>query len=382
MVECPVDSTITSDKYIRKSYHGGFCWYNERFANKIVKNGFTLDVNSLYPYVLMSKRYPLGSGTWFKGEIPQEAYENNRVFVVRIKAKFQLKKGHLPTIQIKGNPLYKSNEWLETSKVNGSDLIKVGNKYQVIKPELTLTSIDYELLHRNYDVEEEILDGVWFNTQPGLFDFYMKKYAKMKMEATDGCTRFIAKLFMNSLGGRFGADRYSSVKTLTLNGGITREAIVETEKEPGYIPVATFMTSYARQICILTAESFGLNHICYCDTDSVHVCNMDPKDVKDVNIDDKLIGAWKVEGQWDQAKFFHQKCYIEHIIAENFKPVDQHFIVKAAGLSKRPASKLAGDLTAANITLQDIVPGYKVKDNLKAVNIDGGVILTEQDFVF
>lgn len=373
--ECPLDETITSHEYLKRAYHGGFCWCNDKIANKTVKNGFTLDVNSLYPYVLRQYRMPVGAGHWFNGEIPEEAKKENNVYIVRIKARFTLKPGQLPCCQIRNNPAYKCNEWLTTTDINGSRFIKVNGKVQLNKPEITVTNYDLELMKEAYNMDYEVIDGVWFNTMPDLFNTYIDKFYEMKKDAPDAVSRFCAKLYINALGGRFGADRKSSVKVLTSKNGLTKEALVETEKEPGYIPVAIFMTSIARTITIRAARSFGLDHICYCDTDSMHVRDFDINSVKDIVIDSKILGAWKHECSWDQAKFYHQKCYIErHVTGE--------YDVKCAGLSHGPASKLAKDLENGVIKLSDIKPGYKVRDNLKAVNIDGGVILTENDFEF
>lgn len=50
-------------EYIRKSYKGGYCYLKPSCANKIIKGGLTLDVNSLYPSMMHSisgNYYPVG----------------------------------------------------------------------------------------------------------------------------------------------------------------------------------------------------------------------------------------------------------------------------------------------------------------------------------
>ena len=48
-VDCPIDGFDNADAYIRKSYHGGWCFADPRFANKEQGNGCTFDANSHYP---------------------------------------------------------------------------------------------------------------------------------------------------------------------------------------------------------------------------------------------------------------------------------------------------------------------------------------------
>ena len=64
---------------------------------------------------------------------------------------------------------------------------------------MTLTQTDYELLKEHYElVDFEILDGCWFYAYKGVFDVYIDKYKKIKLEST-GAKRELAKLFLNNL---------------------------------------------------------------------------------------------------------------------------------------------------------------------------------------
>ena len=71
--DIPLDENIYGSKnageYIRKSYKGGWCYLVPEKANKILKNGCTADVNSLYPSMMSSEsgnKYPIGSGLVMK----------------------------------------------------------------------------------------------------------------------------------------------------------------------------------------------------------------------------------------------------------------------------------------------------------------------------
>ena len=78
--------------------------------------------------------------------------------------------------------------------------------------ELTLTMMDYHLLLEHYDLSDtEYIDGCWFATEIGLFDRYMEKYKKIKMESK-GAMRELAKLFLNNLYGKMASSTDSSFK--------------------------------------------------------------------------------------------------------------------------------------------------------------------------
>ena len=112
----PLDAE--DDAWIRKAYKGGWCYVAKGKENKMHYGGGTYDVNSLYPSVMHSEsgnRYPIGKPHWFKETFPIWYGNDKFYFFLKIRTRFYLKPGKLPTIQIKGNPRYHANEWLETS---------------------------------------------------------------------------------------------------------------------------------------------------------------------------------------------------------------------------------------------------------------------------
>ena len=101
------------DKDLRKSYKGGFTYLNPIYKEKDVENITVLDVNSLYPSVMYEKKLPFGEPIFFNGK-----YEDDKVYnlyIQMITCSFKIKKNKIPTIQIKHNLNYKSNEYLESS---------------------------------------------------------------------------------------------------------------------------------------------------------------------------------------------------------------------------------------------------------------------------
>ena len=198
----------TAGDYIRNSYHGGWCYVVDGKKNKIYHNGTTADVNSLYPSMMHSEsgnRYPIGLPQfWIGNYIPDEAKRDDMYYFIRIKTQFQIKPKYLPCIQIKDSPFYRATEWLKTSDIHSlvtgeycDGIRRLEGDIVPARPILTLTQTDFELIMEHYNLYNcEILDGCYFRTAIGIFDEYINKYKKIKMNSK-GAIREIAKLFLN-----------------------------------------------------------------------------------------------------------------------------------------------------------------------------------------
>lgn len=339
-------------EYIRKSYRGGWCYLAKGKDGKIYKNGCTFDVNSLYPSMMSSESgnyYPVGTPHMWKGNIiPDEAIKAHRYYFVRIKTRFYIKKDMLPFIQIKSSHLYKGTECLETTDVYNEKTglyspfyIDFNGNVKDTRVEMVLTMTDYQLLKEHYElVDFEILDGCWFYSEIGLFDEYIEKYKTMKMN-NKGALRELAKLFLNNLYGKMASSTDSSFKVAYIKEdySIGFMACIENSKKPGYIPVGSAITSYARNFTIRAAQKnyYGKNKsgFIYADTDSIH-CDLPWDKVKGVTIHDKNFCCWKPESCWDVGIFTRQKTYIEHIVKENLQDIENpYFNIKCAGMPKK-----------------------------------------------
>lgn len=338
-------------EYIRQSYHGGWCYLVEGKERRLFHDGITADVNSLYPSMMHSESgniYPVGSPTfWIGNYIPQQATDPDSYYFIRIKTEFKIKPGYLPCIQIKNNFCYPGTEWLTTSDIKDAD----GNYHNTVEdPDgtvhrtyvyLTLTMTDYALIKEHYELyNEEILDGCYFKARRGIFDFYIDKYKKIKIEST-GARREVAKLFLNNLYGKMAANTDSSFKYAYIgdDDSIHFYQIPQYKKKPGYIPIGSAITSYARNFTIRAAQKnyhgVGKPGFIYADTDSIH-CDLSPEQLKDIKVDPVNFCCWKLESSWDTALFVRQKTYIEHIVAENLEPIKHpYYSVKCAGMPQR-----------------------------------------------
>lgn len=385
---------MTIDEYIRKSYKGGWCYLKPDRAKQIIDGGITLDVNSLYPSVMHSKsgkRYPTGHPTLWRGNyIPSKAWKEHHYFFVRFRCRFHIKPGFLPTIQIKGNPCYKGTEWLTTSDVynpaDGKYYAEFRDDYGQIRqarPLLTLSKPDYILFLEHYEITDmTIYDGMIFHAELGLFDEYIDHYKSIK-ETSTGAVRELAKLFLNNLYGKFAANTDSSFKVMEKGeyGNLISYIEPENKKAPGYIPVGSAVTSYARSFTIRAAQK-NIERFIYADTDSLHLVGKSKK-LNGVRIHETDFLAWKIEDVFDRGWYVRQKTYIEQIGGE--------YIVKCAGLPQRCKDLLIasfnGETEIKNMTpdekrflkikrdITDFNVGIKIPSKLRPVQIAGGTVL-------
>ena len=402
-------------EYIRKSYRGGWCYLVEEKANKVYNKGLTADVNSLYPSMMSSEsnnRYPVGLPNFWKGNfIPKQAMFGHTFFFIRIKTRFYLKEGMLPTLQIKGNMLYPPREMLRTSDIYDSEKGKYypfyteNGEIKEAIAELTLTQMDFELLKKHYElVDLEILDGCWFYTEPDIFDEYIDKYKRIKL-TSKGAKKEEAKLFLNNLYGKMASSTNSSFKIAYLkeDQSLGYYTVVQYNKKAGYIPIGSAITSYARNFTIKAAQEnfYGSDKpgFIYADTDSIH-CDLDVDQVKGIDIHDKNFCCWKIESYWDEGYFVRPKTYIEHVTHVDGKEVDNFYSVTCAGMPDRCKKlflrSMQGDLYDADKdkgisrdeikflskkrNIKDFNIGLEVPSKLLPKNIKGGIVLKETTY--
>lgn len=174
---------------VRQSYRGGFTYLEPQFASIPVKEGITLDVNSLYPSVLRSHDCPLPFGTpiFFQGK-----YKNNPLYPLytqMLSCQFELKPGKIPTLQIKHSLSFRGNEYLRSS--NGEEVT------------ICLNSVDLKLFFEHYNVYNVTYHSGWmFKASVGMFDEYVDHWTEVKIKAGkegNKGMRSIAKMMLNSL---------------------------------------------------------------------------------------------------------------------------------------------------------------------------------------
>lgn len=362
------------DKDIRRSYKGGFTYLNDVYKEKETADGIVLDVNSLYPSVMKYEKLPFGSPLFFEGKYEYDLLYP--LYVQTLSCTFNIKENKIPTIQIKNNLAFVPNEYIKSSD---GDVVT-----------LTLTNIDLDLFFEHYDVNVIEYHGGWkFRSIKGLFSAYIDYWSEQKIQAkkdkNDALYR-ISKLMLNSLYGKFGLNPDVRGKFPYLNeDGIVKYGMYPKEiRESIYIPVASFITSYARRKTITTSQSikdyttnkYGIDYYIYSDTDSIHLLNIDENELSSfVDIDDYKLGAWKLESKFKRGKYLRQKCYIE-------LGYDDRLNVTVAGLPKKLAPLVNFDNFNIGFTTENI-NDEKIKKTGKKLtfkHVKGGVLLVDTDF--
>lgn len=319
------------DADIRKTYKGGFTYCPPKIRGHDVTEGIVLDVNSLYPWAMYYCPLPYGEPIFFDGQYTKDDFYP--LYTQRILASFKLKDGYIPTIGGKSNSRFIATEYVESS------FNPITNIYD--KVELWLTSVDLEMFLEHYEIFEiDYIDGWKFRASTTLFRDYIDYWMGVKIQATiDGnkAMRTLAKLMLNSLYGKFGKNPKSRSKYPVYNdGAISYEYGEEENGKPIYIPVASFITAWARYKTITSAQKV-YPYFRYADTDSLHLemklpsklKNMSVKDMENLTtkdlqemglpiphdfiVDPVELGAWKVEMIFHRARYIRAKTYIEDV---------------------------------------------------------------------
>lgn len=359
----------TEDEFVRQSYKGAWCYCREEKANKVFYNGFTLDVSSLYPFVMSSPyRYPVGNGKWIDEESwNREKNDEYKYYFLKFKCRFKLKDGYLPFVQIKNNALYDGTVMQRQSKIEWW----TGNVIDETV-ELTFTKTDWERFIEFYDYWDfEFLGCVTYETEVGIFDDYINKYKKIK-ENSKGAERTLAKLFSNNLYGKLATSPNSSYKIAYFDDGVLKwRTVLEKAKKTVYIPAGSAITAYARDYTIRSAQK-NYKHFIYADTDSMHLdCPLCL--VKGVNIHPTRYGDWKIERQWKKGLFVRQKTYVE-------EDLNGEIFVTCAGMPKQAKAVFVDKVKMEELTLEDFKVGLKVPGKLMFKQIKGGAVLIDADF--
>lgn len=430
LYEIEIDNSLygspNAGEYVRKSYRGGWCHVVKGKENRKFYNGTTADVNSLYPSMMSSESgnyYPIGKPKFIKCDgqtleqiehYTQLAKYHKAYYFIRIKTRFYLKQNKLPFIQIKNSFRFKGNECLESSDYYDKRTKKYYTTYWFGKTkeeltlhdtrvELTLTMTDFELLKEHYHlVDFEALDICEFNSAIGLFDSYMEKYKQLKLNSK-GAMRELAKLFLNNLYGKMASSTDSSFKVpfVREDGSIGLRDVTENDKKPGYIPVGSAITSYARNFTIRAAQKnyHGVNSrgFIYADTDSIH-CDLNPEEITGITVHDKNFCCWKLESCWDVGFFARQKTYIEHVVMEDGEPVKPYYNIKCAGMPSKCKDLFQKSLESYEPTeedtftpeelevinkrykIDDFTVGLKIPGKLMPKRIPGGVLLVDTTY--
>ena len=327
------------DSKFRLAYRGGFTWLNNIFKNKELGHGFVMDVNSLYPFVMRSFPLPCGE--------PHHTYEvpSNTLYIAHVII-------HNATLKERGIPCISN-----MNRCDGSKGSVISNEYleYIDNMEVWLTNFDLELVMINYNVEITPIEYYYFDKVEGCFNNFIDTNYEVK-KTSRGAKRQIAKLNLDSLYGRFGI-KIGRHKTIPIiEDGVLKFVNSEVLKDNTirYLPMAIFITSIARYLIIRTALEI-IDRVVYIDTDGIHIVGDDIPDVFDIG---KELGEWKIEAEFNRAKYIGLKTYIHD-------EVNGETVVKMSG---------APEEVRKNINWDNFKTGTTVPGKIMMRSIPGGYV--------
>lgn len=339
---------VEIDREIRKSYVGAWTYVHKHEAKK----GFSLDINSMYPYILDSMPLPYGEPMINKGTAIKSYSLLDYAVFYEVELLCVLKEGKLPTVR---------NEMVGESNENWIDVVE-GTR--------VLTEYDKLLLESNYNIVKfEIKTQYVFRARKGMFSDYIKKHSENKIKAKEENNHslyIISKLLLNSLYGKFGQD-IEPVATMPkkVDGNVEYLKTRTTKSESVYVPLASYVTSIGRWL-IINAAQLNYDRFLYADTDCIHVEGT----LEDLNMGNIIkvhptrLGAFDLEFEFESAKYLKPKCYF-------LKGNDSNKLA-IAGLPKASRS---------DIIYEEFKPGLVVKNGItKTQPVKGGCIKRTFDF--
>lgn len=288
------------EEFCRRSYRGGWVYLKEEAKGQRGFEGCTFDVNSLFPYVMYSKALPLYEPVAFVGKYEQD--DNYPLFLQEVVVDWmKLKENKVPFL---------ASDYFLDKALEDEYIVKRTKPARFI-----LTNEELELMFESYDMGRvQYIKGYKFKASKVIFKEYIDHWGEVKKN-NKGAKRQIAKLFLNSLYGRFAIknkykdihfeiDEKTGIEKKVFDGYYTDDNVLS------YVPLASFITSYARVETIKAANA-NYENLLYSDTDSIHL-KCKASEVKGIKVHDSELGAWKLEKEFDDSIFLGLKCYAEH----------------------------------------------------------------------
>lgn len=288
---CPKTTKNEYDLLIG-SYHGGYVYSKPQ---GIKENISMIDCNSMYPYIYIQKELPYGKGRYSQ---EYDKIKDKDFYIINIDICFGLNKGFIPIIGY-GFGRYGSIDYKENS--NGEFV------------NITICKYDWELVQRYYQFEFNFNWGYWWHTKSNFYKRYGDIFMSEKKNAKTKVIRTLAKMMLNSPYGKTAMNGLSELRHYYINeddiavSEVSGFKLDDTQYQ--YLPQAISITAQARKHLLTTAEKIGFDKVQYMDTDSIKFTS-DNVDMSQIWVDDKELGAWKVEGTPTYFKTIAPKKYI------------------------------------------------------------------------
>jgi hypothetical protein len=301
-----LDDNAGALELARESYHGG---RTEVFTRGRVKGAVhCLDVNSMYPATMEAESYPTVLRLFTRHITVDELKDYLTRYCVVAKVKLET-----------DTPMY-------AHRTADKLLFPVGRLIA------TLTTPDLVTAARAGQIRTVVAAAVY--DRAPIFRRFVQELYHLRLlaaERGDGVNKWLLKILMNSLYGKFaqsGAvwteigdaddgsigtwveiDADTGVKrNLRKFAGIVQERAKEPESASSHPAIASHVTAYARRRLWSLILQAGRENVHYCDTDSIYVTAKGAERLAK-EMHESLLGALKVESVYPWMVFHGPKDY-------------------------------------------------------------------------
>lgn len=316
--------TDAEDENIRQAYNHGVYYFNRSFLYKKIENGVSLDVNSMYPYILKNMPLPMQSPLEYEGEYKQDILYPlyiQELYITILENKNKI--NYLDREQLEGLPIrriWASSVELETLKNNYNiEIIKYGKGY---KFKMCRYLFD-RFVSKWYDIKRRSSEPI---VKQGCFtgQCFTKKvsqnvsYDWSAEVKSDPIMANFSKIVLNTLVGQFGRKPYTISRTPHLKNGVVEYTEERKKSWSVYLPLAVFVVDYGRQMITEMAQKvkdyslqkYGEDRYIYTDTDCIRT-TLPLEDLQELfEINQTELGKFKIEEQWESAYFCGIKSYV------------------------------------------------------------------------
>ena len=228
------------------------------------------DINSLYPFVMASKTYPLPA----TGEFTEEM-DTDREFIANIRIS-------MPRVYIPALPV----RW------NGKLIFPVG---------------EFEGTWTAPEIRQALEDGAEIKKVNWCYQYspvtcrpfteWVNYIYGLRKNTSDPFMSYTLKIFLNSVFGKF---TEAGELTIFKNGEVSKLA---NRPDHSNVVLGAYTTAYGRLTLLQYLRKYQKS-LCYCDTDSIFI-----QDSLKI-ITGKELGEWKHEGRFSSAHFVLPKTYL------------------------------------------------------------------------
>lgn len=301
-----IDNNVNALKLTRDGYHGARC---ECFRIGKFKGSFSLlDVNSMYPSVMALREYPYRLLTTTR----YASVNDIRIWL----------KSYCLTARV----ILRTAKPFAAVK-NGLKLLFPIGEFECVlnTPEIVYALDNAEILKI---VEIALYDKAYLFTVM-MNDLYLKRLEAKR--AGNRIDAFLYRKIMNSFYGKWGqsggkwqekeniedlsAKHWPEIDLVTNRvirhrqlGGLVQVQDTELESRDSFPAIAGHITAYARIELWRLITLAGIEHVYYCDTDSLLVDDVGLRNLE-YDIHPELMGKLSLKGQWPEVEIYGAKDY-------------------------------------------------------------------------